>query len=122
MDMSLAQNGLPELSLTGLATTETVGGTKATVKRVCEELNDQASSMYQFADNLLATQEELCSNWDATAAGQLNSLFPNVIETFKSIKPCLESIAAWAQETSDSYVALDTETADAISKILGGAM
>lgn len=121
MDMSLAQNGLPELSLSGLATTATVGGTKATVERVVSELNDQAASMYQFADNLLDTQEGLCSNWDATAAGQLNSLFPGVIETFKNIKPCLESIAAWAKETSDNYVNEDTATSEAISKILGGA-
>lgn len=120
MDMTLAREGLPEISFSGMAKTETIGSKKADVAIVVKELYEQADKMSQFADELVNTQAELSKNWDATTAGSLDKLFPKIIQTFKSCKPALESIANWAKETNDKYVEEDNNATQLIDKILGG--
>jgi uncharacterized protein YukE len=120
MNMSLISDGVGTLSLSGLATTSTVGGNTTVVSNATSSLRDYATNMQTFADSLLSKEDDILNGWTGTAPEVLRSNFPGLIETFKQLKPCLESIADWADETMKAYSTEDDETASAIRAILGG--
>ena len=120
MDTSLATNGMPELTLSGLATTDTVGGSSATVKNACENLYTYAGNLDTFIENLLAQEEEILRDWEGNAADMLRQQFPGLIDAFRQIPPSIRSISDWASSTMNSYVSTDDATAARISEIMGG--
>ena len=109
MDTSLATNGMPELTLSGLATTDTVGGSSANLKNACENLYTYAGNLDTFIENLLAQEEEILHGWEGNAADML-----------RQIPPSIRSISDWASSTMNSYVSTDDATAARISEIMGG--
>lgn len=120
MNTSLATNGMPELSLSNMAATETVGGSSGVVATACDNLYAHAGSLDAFIDNLTAQKDEILRDWEGDAADTLREQFPGLIEAFTQIPPSIRSIADWATSTMNSYVATDSETAARISQIMGG--
>ena len=111
---------MPELVLTGMATTETVGGSSAVVTNACENLQTYASNLDAFIENLVAQQEEILRDWEGEAADALRLEFPKLIDAFRAIPPSVRSVSDWAMSTMNRYVACDRNTADKINQILGG--
>lgn len=120
MDTSLATQGMPELSLTGLATTDTVGGSSSAVSNACANLDTYATNLDTFIENLLAQEEEILRGWEGTAADMLRQQFPGLIDAFRQIPPSIRSISEWASSTMNSYVSVDDATAVKINEIMGG--
>lgn len=120
MNTSLATNGMPDLQLNGLATTQTVGGSAATVKSACDNLNTYANNLNTFIDNLVMQQNHILNGWEGAAADTLRQCFPDLIEAFTQIPPSVRSIADWAETTMNNYVSSDEDTASKISQIIGG--
>ncbi|MBE5885267.1 MAG: hypothetical protein E7284_02555 [Lachnospiraceae bacterium] len=120
MDTSLAINGLPELTLTGTATTGTVGGNATTVSAACENLDTYATSMDAFIEELEAQKDEILLGWEGEAADALRESFPGLIEAFREVPPSIRSISNWATTTMNAYVRRDQSTAESIRAILGG--
>lgn len=121
MNTSLATNGMPELTLSNMAVTDTVGGSSGTVAAACDNLYTCAGSLDTFIDNLTAQNDEILKDWEGDAADTLRSEFPKLIEAFTQIPSSIRSIADWASSTMNSYVSADSETASKISQIMGGA-
>lgn len=120
MDTSLAINGLPELTLTGTAITETVGGNATTVDNACEDLNNCANTLNTFIEELEAQKDEILQGWEGEAADALRASFPGLIEAFCEVPTCIRSISNWAATTMNAYVRRDQSTAESIRTILGG--
>lgn len=120
MDTSLAVNGLPELTLAGMATTGTVGGNTATVSVAAENLETYANNMDAFIAELEAQKDEILQGWEGAAADELRNSFPGLIEAFREVPPCIRSISNWTTTTMNAYVRRDQSTAESIRAILGG--
>ena len=120
MDTSLAVNGLPELSLTGMATTATVGGNTTTASVAAENLETYANNMDAFIAELEAQKDEILQGWEGEAADALRESFPGLIEAFREVPPCIRSISNWTTTTMNAYVRRDQSTAESIRAILGG--
>ncbi len=120
MDTSLATQGMPELSLAGLATTDTVGGTSNIVAESCANLDTYALNLESFIEQLLAQEEEILRGWEGNAADMLRQQFPGLIDAFRQIPPSIRSISEWAGSTMNRYVSVDDETAAKINEIMGG--
>ena len=121
MNMSYVTNGLETRSFSGLANTDTVGGNPEIVKSATGQLREYADNMKSFSDNLLQREEEILKNWSGDSKDILQAQFPGLLETFEKIKPCLESIADWADEVINAYSKEDAELADTLTTLLGGA-
>lgn len=120
METSLATNGLPELSLSGLATTDTVGGSSKAVQDACERLYTCASDLDTFITELETQKEAILKGWEGKAADMLRSQFPGLIDAFTQIPPSIRTVADWATSTMSDLVNADDETAARISQIMGG--
>lgn len=120
MQSTLSVSGMPELNLTGLATTDTVGGSASTVQSACENLYAYADNLKTFIENLETQEQQILKGWEGTAADTLEQQFPGLIEAFNQIPPAIRSLADWASSTMNSYTKLDEDTASTISQILGG--
>lgn len=117
MDKSLATNGLPELSLDSMDTTN-IGGDSTNVSRVCNQLNSLASETTSLIGRISAQGEQILSGWSGAAATEFSNAFPELLEAFKAVPGAVESISAWASSTMNSYVSNDADTAAQISSCL----
>lgn len=121
MNTSLATNGMPELSLAGMAVTDTVGGTAGIVSSACENLDTYAGNLDTFIENLEMQKEEILRGWEGAAADALRAQFPGLIEAFRAIPPSVRSISDWATSHMNRMTAKDSNTAEKFSQIMGGA-
>lgn len=120
MNTTVAQNGLGELNLTGLANTDNVGGSTSAVSTACDNLYNYAGSLDSFIDELTEQKDAILLGWEGTAADMLRDNFPKLIEAFEDIPPSIRSIADWATSRMNNLSSLDENAAASLSDILGG--
>ena len=117
--MNALTNGLEEFTIPE-ATTETKGADEASVKTACNQLNDQATAITVFANNLEAQMQDMLIDWQGDAADKFKSTIPVFMESFRKIAPCLQSISEWASTTTSNYSSADTAFEQALGQIYGG--
>lgn len=120
MKTKLATEGLPEFSLSGMAKTDSIGGSSATVNSACANLEEYASSMNQFIHELESQEQLILRDWEGEAAETLKSSFPRVIEAFEAVPECIRSISNWASDTMSTFEKIDQRTAEQISRVMRG--
>ena len=120
MNTNLATNGLPEISLVGMAKTDSVGGSASKVKKAADELILCANSLKNFIVTLEDKRSEILVDWEGEAAEAFNTDFPKLLEAFSNVEPIIRSFAEWSSSTMDRYTALDKCTAEKIRTIAGG--
>jgi len=118
MNTSLMTNGLGDLDLSG-ATTDTVGGTAATVYAACDNLESCASNLNGFIESLTAQKDQILQNWEGTAADTLREKFPGLIGAFEDIPKSIQSVADWARSTMENYELIDEKSAEIFQDIMG---
>ena len=117
--MDALTNGLEEFTIPE-AITETKGADEASVKTACNQLNDEATAITVFANNLEAQMQDMLIDWQGDAADKFKATIPVFMESFRKVDPCLQRISEWASTTTSSYSSADTAFSDALSQIYGG--
>lgn len=120
MNTTLATQGLPEFSLSGLATTDRIGGAGAVVTAACTNLEEYSANMKQFIQELEEQKKMILYDWEGDAADTLQRDFPGVIEAFDAVPKCIKAISDWATTTMDTYQKIDQRTAEQIRNVMGG--
>ena len=118
MDTTLT-NGLEEFTIPE-ATTDTKGADEASVKTACNQLDQQATSIATYANNLEAQMQDMLIDWQGDAADKFKATIPVFMESFRKITPCLQSISEWASTTTSNYSSADTAFEQALGQIYGG--
>lgn len=118
VDASLASKGLGTFELPVVEENK-LGGKKQVVTDACDVLKQKASRMEAFRDELEAAKTSLLDgDWTGQAADDFAAAFPQMINAFEEIAPCIQSLAAWAESTMTAYDAGDNATAMQLNEIL----
>lgn len=120
MDKTLAQNGLPELTLVAEETIK-VGGQSQVVKSACDKLATYSENLSGFITQLETQKAEIIADWDGAAKDTFDTEFPGLISEFKKVPGAIDSLKDWATDVMAGYDKVDTETKQKLNKILGGA-
>lgn len=102
----LAVSGLDDFALPA-ADVESRGTNPTIVENACSELEKESANITSFISELDDAKKQLLLNWEGISADNFAGQFSQLIEAFKDIPKCVNSIAAWAEEVKDAYVKID---------------
>lgn len=90
------------------------------VARACAELEEYVTNLGTFIENMIDKKEQIVQGWEGQAKEVFNKDFPELVEAFREIPECVQSIVEWASSFNNIMVSIDETSTEGFETIFGG--